>query len=158
LEAALKKLLDPAGPARVLQLHAPGGLGKTQFLRWAVARHLGDLRVPVARLDFDEADAAGLAEQPGTLGLVLARPFGRPLPNAPFQDLLGHWGRTAARWAPGALPRFAAVLADVVPPDGAALLILDPLEEVLLPRKGDLLPLLGAAAGLLDVCPPLRLI
>src|SRR5439155_7942024 len=41
----------------MLQLHARGGMGKTIFLRWLVARHCIPRRIPCARIDFDDPRA-----------------------------------------------------------------------------------------------------
>src|SRR5262249_49198958 len=51
LAGALATVLGVDDPW-VLQLHAPGGLGKTQFLCWMAARYCADRHIPCARIDF----------------------------------------------------------------------------------------------------------
>jgi hypothetical protein len=72
----------------ILQLHAPGGSGKTMFLRWLGPRWCLPHGVPIARVDFDFLDASerGLASA-FMLG-KLAERLDPQLPGAPLFELL----------------------------------------------------------------------
>lgn len=72
----------------ILQLHAPGGSGKTMFLRWLGPRWCLPRGVPIARVDFDFLDASerGLASA-FMLG-KLAERLDPQLSGAPLFELL----------------------------------------------------------------------
>jgi hypothetical protein len=157
LAAELARILAAErGSEWVLQLYAAGGMGKTQFLRWALARYCVPRSIPCARIDFDVTDAQTLLDQPGRLARILAESFSSQLPGAPLRHLLDGLARGSA--GPDPLGRLASVLLESLPLRTPALVLLDTLEEVLLPRPGVLAELLRAMSGLHARCPALRLL
>lgn len=58
--------------ASVLCLQASGGLGKTSFLRWLIARKAIPLGIACAKIDFDVHDPVQLTASPAHLVLALA--------------------------------------------------------------------------------------
>ncbi|HXF64526.1 MAG TPA: hypothetical protein VNK95_23045, partial [Caldilineaceae bacterium] len=95
---ATKSLLDellagqappPAGAHWVLQLYAPGGMGKSMYLRAVIARHCVEREIPCARLDFDYLDhLAALMREPWRLLLQMAYQLDIQLTGQPFQGYL----------------------------------------------------------------------
>ena len=85
--AAFESLL--ADPQRfILQMHAPGGSGKTLFLCWLGARWCLPRGVPIARVDFDFLGDSERALAPVFLLGKLAERLDTQLPGAPFFELL----------------------------------------------------------------------
>jgi cellulose synthase operon protein C len=72
----------------IFHMHATGGMGKTMFLRWLVARHLVPLRVACAKVDFDEINQANVARYPWLLLLPLCRQLNEQLPKTYFTELI----------------------------------------------------------------------
>jgi cellulose synthase operon protein C len=109
--AVYEKLMD-AKRRRVLNLHAPGGRGKTTQLRWLIARNLvperawpeghpfGDGRIPCARVDFDLVDPITATKYAWLVLLEVAAQLNQQLPKAPFNELLEEYG-----WATPLIPR-----------------------------------------------------
>ncbi|GAA0677475.1 hypothetical protein GCM10010193_33430 [Kitasatospora atroaurantiaca] len=159
-EEPLRALLTDSG-AKVLQLHAPGGAGKTSLLRWFAARHCQerDTPVPCAWIDFDTADPLTAAAHPWLLLLEAATQFDRQLPGEPFATLLLEYGPLAPALARNAGPssldrldgladpaslgrritaRFTATLAEALTGLGVpAVLLLDTFEELTLRAAPD---------------------
>jgi hypothetical protein len=116
--AAYERLIAGPGP-RVLQLHAPGGRGKTMELRWLISRQLvperpdvtGPLsvRIPCAKIDFDSVDPVNTTKTPWLVLLAAAAQLNQQLPHVPFAQFLEEHG-----WAVPLLPR------DVADPERAA--------------------------------------
>ncbi|WP_347975582.1 hypothetical protein [Microbacterium sp. ProA8] len=101
---ALQRLFA-GGEPWVLHLHAPGGRGKSMFLKNLLGRTCPALDHPVARVDFDHIDRLGLnTTQPWRLLLTMARQLNTQLPGQPFELLLATYGHLRA-----------ATFADVVP-------------------------------------------
>jgi len=76
-----------------LHLHAKGGMGKTAFLQWLVARHCvtWQARIPVARVDFDQIHIE--QRRPERVAFLLAEQLDTQLPRVsgslgPFSSLL----------------------------------------------------------------------
>jgi tetratricopeptide (TPR) repeat protein/peptidoglycan hydrolase-like protein with peptidoglycan-binding domain len=156
LASALDRVLDlKSGGPWALQLYAKGGMGKSQFLRWALARRCVPSGIPCARLDFDVANAQALADQPAKLALALAEPLNRQLAGSPLELLVEELRRNSA--GPDPIGRLAAALPDALPPGKPALILLDTVEEVLLPRPDALSALLGELVALHSRCPSIRL-
>ena len=106
----LERLLRPEGGHRAIQLHAAGGFGKTQFIRWVLARYSRDHRVPCAGSTSTKPDAAKLAAEPVTLALILARQYDRQFPRAPFENVLKRLDLAPDRRDKTLLDDFARVL------------------------------------------------
>lgn len=113
---AYEELIDPVGP-RTLNLHAPGGRGKTIQLRWLIARRLvpdaarGGMaggRVPCAKVDLDFIDPVNATRYPWIVLLEIAAQLNDQLPNPPFSSLLEEHG-----WATPLLRRNPADLEPV---------------------------------------------
>jgi cellulose synthase operon protein C len=101
--------------ARVLDLHAPGGRGKTIQLRWLFSRQLvpepgvrrgqplGGGRIPCAKVDFDLVDPVNATRYAWLVLLEAAAQLNEQLPRLPFNELLERDG-----WAAPLLRRNAA--------------------------------------------------
>ena len=137
----LRLLMMTDVPGRwVYQIHAAGGTGKTMFIRWAIARWCVEQRIPCARIDFDFANPAELARHPETLALQIARQWNRQLPGAPLDLLIGRLGPTRQG---GVSQPMAELAKSLTLPDGLnALVVLDTLEEVLIPQRPQLIEVL----------------
>ena len=77
----------------LMQLYGKGGYGKTMFVRWLIARHaIPTLRVPVARLDFDNLSLASFAAWPWLVLAPIAEQFKTQVEYAsatnPFESFL----------------------------------------------------------------------
>ncbi len=58
----------------MLQVYAPGGRGKTMFLRNLIGRYCPSRDIPVARIDFDFLEHLTInAQQPWRILLTIAR-------------------------------------------------------------------------------------
>jgi hypothetical protein len=78
----------------ILQLHAPGGMGKTMFVSNFVGRVCPSEELPTAKIDFDYvANLVQATFQPWRLLLLLARQLSDQLVGNPFRKLLDEWGR-----------------------------------------------------------------
>ncbi|HKO47356.1 MAG TPA: hypothetical protein VJV79_06520 [Polyangiaceae bacterium] len=90
---AWQRLRDDPG-RWILQLHAPGGMGKTMFLSNLVGRVCPKEEVPTAKVDFDfVAQLVQSTSEPWRLLLLLARQLNDQLEGKPFSSLLSEWGR-----------------------------------------------------------------
>ncbi len=181
LDAPLERLITGDGP-RVLQIHAPGGSGKTMQLRWFIARWCvpEPRRIPCARIDFDQASPTAAGQRPWLLLLELADQLNRQLPGAPFQELLNDRGvlrslldivpsRTlATAHATGQLSadhqvskevtdRFIRTLAETAG-DRPVVLVFDTFEQVLLHPEGRPGAILEQLAEVVRRCPAVRLL
>lgn len=72
----------------ILVLHAPGGSGKTMFLRWLAARYCLPRGIPMARVDFDFLDESEQELAPAFFIGKLAERLNAQLAGAPFYELL----------------------------------------------------------------------
>jgi len=97
------------GPDRwLLTIYGRGGIGKTMFVRWLVAREAipRPRCVPVAKLDFDDINISKLAQFPGLIFIRFAEQLNRQMKYAPFEEYLGSYAPFAALLLPPArLPR-----------------------------------------------------
>jgi hypothetical protein len=90
----------------MLHLHAPGGGGKTMFVKNVLGRRCPDRDIPVARIDFDYVARLGIATtEPWRLLLSVAAQLDPQLPNWPFQYMLDSYGVLQDVVRPEALPR-----------------------------------------------------
>jgi hypothetical protein len=114
-ETVLEELLD-GKPARILQLCAPDGLGKSMQLQWFIARRCVPARLPCARLDFDhEVNPVTASWHPWLLLLEAAAQLDQQITGLPFQELLAAYGhyrtlllRKPAAGELGTAPRHAS--------------------------------------------------
>ncbi|PSL51719.1 putative peptidoglycan binding protein [Saccharothrix carnea] len=87
---------------RVLQLHAPGGSGKTMELRWLLSRvlipqhtPLGRGRIPGTLVDFDFLEPVNVTRTPWLVLLEVATQLNHQLPGYPFKEFLEAYGWAA---------------------------------------------------------------
>lgn len=96
-EKPLVKLIMDDGDQWLLHLHAPGGRGKSMFLKNLLGRYCPRRNIPVAWLDFDHIDRLGVnTTQPWRLLLSIARQLDSQLEHSPFQSMLGTYGHLRA--------------------------------------------------------------
>lgn len=166
----------------LLQLLGGGGVGKTVFLRWLIARHCvleqDGACLPVARIDLDFVDHRTLGEFPLLVFLPLLQQLIRQVPNDSLHTLLLTLSEfDALLRRPGAgeeegyraglkeragmnrsllndLPRRLASALGAQP----VLVVLDTLEDMLLHHASGLEPVLQLLAALRAQCPGLKLI
>ncbi len=140
-------MLDsPEAESWALLLHAAGGLGKTMFLQWAIARWCVPRGVPCALINFDYSDPAVIAAEPWVFALEIARQWNKQIPGGPLGsviDRLEHWDSSSSE---NSLAHLVAALD--LPGKVQALIVLDTLEEVLIPRRHLLDRILGHLQGL----------
>ena len=167
-ERALELLLKDS-PQWMLQIHAPGGRGKTMFLRNLLGRTCPKENVPAARIDFDHvAHLSVVTNEPWRILLAIARQLNPQLQHTPFETILLSYGRFQAqlfsevhprRRSTGAIDegytkdydaksaelevpkKFRTQLAEVAG-DGTVVVVLDTAETVLHAEGADLEPLL----------------
>ncbi|MBX3001463.1 MAG: ATP-binding protein [Caldilineaceae bacterium] len=87
----LEDLLGDA-ERRILQIYAPGGMGKTMFLRATIARRCVPRDIPCARIDFD-LEPKDVAHSAWRLCLRMAQQLSQQLPRNPFEELLAQYER-----------------------------------------------------------------
>ena len=148
---------DP-GNKWILHLHAPGGMGKTMFVRWLLSRRClpEPYRVPFARVDFDFVDRITASQHRWRLFVDMARELDVQIPGyfgsliskfSEFERNLHHLESQQA--SPTQIPARdkleedilylftnAVLDADLNKP---IILIFDTLEEVILYHPDDLL-------------------
>lgn len=137
----------------VLQLHAAGGMGKTMFERWLVARHCipKPHRIPCARIDFDVVNPVAGMREPWLLLLEIADQLNGQILRQPFYELIARYDphramlrERGSKQTPATseeskdlretIPaRFEEILREL-PGSGPVLIIFDTLEEVILDR------------------------
>lgn len=74
----------------ILHLHAPGGMGKTMFVRWLISRRCvpEPYRIPCGRLDFDFVGSNKVSKHRWRLFLDLAREIDAQIPGNIFSSLI----------------------------------------------------------------------
>lgn len=163
----------------ILNLHAPGGMGKSMFIRNVIARRCVPENIPCAKVDFDFVPhLSNVAAEPWRLLLHIAQQLTRQMRASPFEELLNRYGHFAAEadsrliispreFVPvgrsdaeraqlqaDVLFSFTSALATV---DRPIVLILDTLEN-LLHGHMDLQALFNLLADVHDRCPRVRVI
>jgi cellulose synthase operon protein C len=96
LESFLTANTEPAdesdvGKKWILHLHAPGGMGKTMFVRWLIARRCVPLphTIPCGRVDFDFVNRSTANQHRWLLFLEIARELEVQIPGNYFHSLIG---------------------------------------------------------------------
>lgn len=116
----------------ILHIHATGGLGKTIFTRWLIARYLVPRRIPCARVDLDDFRLDHLVNSPLTLIYGLVEQWS----NQPGGSALGPLLETLYRakqipgWLPGLMGTVQLQLKGAAIPK--CVVVLDTLEEATL--------------------------
>lgn len=178
MEETFQELVDD-DQRWMLRIQAKGGMGKTMFLRWLIARRCAPdpPRIPCARIDFDFLKTAEL-QKPWQFLLRFAEQLDLQLPGAPLRDLfqdfaehesieLGDAQGSGAAATPFSeaqiesqsrdLPsRFAAALRESR--TGPVLLIFDTLEEAFLRHQTDVMGVLRVIADVQKEFSGLRLL
>ncbi|MGH9905722.1 MAG: hypothetical protein ACRD8U_09100, partial [Pyrinomonadaceae bacterium] len=88
---AFDALLKESGSASqkwIFQLYAAGGMGKTMFVRWLLARHCVPKSIPIARLDLDMVLLPTAQRHPWLLVLAIADQLNQQIPGSPFDEHL----------------------------------------------------------------------
>jgi len=181
-----EEVLDaPAdSPQWILNLYATGGMGKTIFLRWIIARFavVEPRRIPTARVDFDFLNLAVVNRHPWLVLLPIIEQLNAQLPEKGFSRLLVEYRkyrptlrrpdplddakameglsqgleRVSERERETFADRFASVLSEANL-DTPVLIMLDTLEEAIYPRPESLMPTIRVLDRLRARCSPARL-
>ncbi len=172
-ETALADLLIRGDDARsdaadpwLLEIHAPGGRGKTFFLKHLFARYCPQRDIPVARIDFDYVANLALATQePVRLLLAIAGQLSPQLPGSPLDTIVERnrahkallFNEALPRRSPatssqrgaddvsraiGDVPRQICHEVNAALHDDPLLIVIDTVENVLHTPDADLMPLL----------------
>jgi hypothetical protein len=153
----------------ILQLLATGGMGKTMFVRWMLARKCVLDGIPCARLDFDD-----LVNIPCLRGWEIVTrflsQFIRQVPDSSLsfvetelkdlsEKLRGTSGIDVATADETAL-NYVSRIADALhsQTSGAVLLVLDTTEEAVLRNKADIPSLFAILKSIHDAFPQLRVV
>jgi tetratricopeptide (TPR) repeat protein len=178
--ARFEAMLDGRGAA-VMELHAPGGRGKSMQLRWLIARYClpEPRRIACARLDFDIIDPITAARSPWLVILELAAQLNPQMPGKPLSELLASYGEFSGvlrrevgletagltteldtrqvELAGVITTRFATALAEnsIGRP---ILVVFDTLEELVLRPEASPAELITDLVRVQAVCPDLRII
>lgn len=150
--------IEQDGPRWITQIHATGGMGKTMFLRWFIARYCVPRRILCARVDFDFVGPDEIVREPFRVLLRLARQLDPQLPGSPLRELI------LRASSPSFLGTLSAVAEQFAGALGAVtlgrpiVLVLDTLEEPLLNHGESLAALLHGLAIVRRACPDLRVV
>lgn len=143
----------------ILHLHAPGGMGKTMFVRWLISRRCvpQPYTIPCGRVDFDFVDRITASHHRWRLFLDIARDLEVQIPGNYFHSLITRFSeyerilnhQETQRDSPAQLPPRDKLEEEMLFLFGNALrdaklekpviLIFDTLEEVILYHPEDLL-------------------
>lgn len=161
----------------ILHLHAPGGSGKTMFIRWLIARQCVPERIPCAHVDFDFLfPNAATLKLPHIL-LRISEQLNKQLHGGPFYDLIKslqeHLSIASQNESPDAkaqppadsssdveenfLYRFTSALYEARL-NGPVIFIFDTLEDALLHQQGDILSLVRHISAVRKACSGVRLV
>ena len=151
----------------ILQICATGGMGKTMFLRWAIARRCvpAPHYIPCARIDFDFEDPLGMTQEPLRLFLKIANQLDQQIPASPLYELiqqLEEYTSSPQSSVQGHLineipDRFASALQEAHS-DKPVVLIFDTLEEAIFQQQASINALVEQVARLHEKFPSVRLI
>ena len=169
--------------AFLMHLHAPGGAGKTAFLRWLVSRYAivergsGAARIPVAKVDIDQVDVTAARRWPWLLLAPVIRQLNLQINGAPLEGLLSLMQplealvRRGHREAPSQTGLFATaesvsvtlgstIYGDMAEQLGKAkcLVIFDTVEELMLHLPVQFVALVSGLGEVRKRCPGLRVL
>ncbi len=91
----------------IFHLYAMGGMGKTMFVRWLIARHCvpAQRAIPVARLDFDFLHLPMVVRYPWLLILSIAHQLNQQIEGSPFNEhLQSYWQYISLLRPPNEMP------------------------------------------------------
>lgn len=169
----------------IFHLYATGGMGKTMFARWLIARHLvpEPQRIPVARLDFDFLHLPSIQRFPWLLMLPIAEQLEGQIENLVFKDFLKKYGKYLSFLRPSEITQgdntraakeaelnsITQIQIDSIFSlqfdtlgesnfDKPFVVILDTLEEMILHNKAALLTVLRQLKKIHDYYPSMRLL
>jgi len=177
-ERRLRRLLSASNGKWIIDLHGPGGVGKTTLLKWFVSHRLvrRRVRVPCVHIDFDAVSLSAVLQFPWLLAIEIASQLDRQLP----QSVFGTMSQSFARFRPllkadGTLSdeseqalRQEAATTDLWPSLLSGLrslssscpivIMVDTLEDASLHRPDDLMAVLLNLSALHDASPAVRLV
>ncbi|MDI1478910.1 peptidoglycan-binding protein [Polyangium sp. y55x31] len=168
LDAHADRVLDGAKAGDrtepwIHQIVAKGGMGKTAFLRWLIARRAVPERIPCAKVDFDFVERTHAAREPARLLVTLVTQLDDQIGGRAFREILARFaarerlGSTATNPGSADLPHeIGAALRGSNP--GVVLLVLDTTEESILYDRETLPHLIEAVARIHDEYAGVRLI
>lgn len=164
----------------ILHLHAPGGMGKTMFVRWLISRRCAPrpYTIPCGRVDFDFVDRITSSQHRWRLFLNIARALEVQIPGnifhslitrfTEYENILSHAETQTDSPTPAQLPPREQLEQQILYLIGTALenakldkpiiLIFDTLEEVILYHPDDLLELVRQVDEIRKVAPQVLLI
>ena len=174
----LRRLLNSTNGKWIVNLHGPGGVGKTTLLKWFVSHRLvrRRLRIPCVHIDFDAVSLSAVLQFPWLLAIEIASQLDRQLPQsvfgtmvqsfARFRPLLTADGRLtddseqALRDEASTTDLWPSLLSGLrsLPPGRPIAIIVDTLEDASLHRPGDLLRVVRNLSSLHDAAPAVRLV
>ncbi len=123
----------PAHPW-IFHLHASGGIGKTMFTRWLIARYLVPARIPCARVDLDDFKLDELVNYPLRLIRRVIEQWSKQPKGAALATLLEKLVREeqVPGWNQNVVQLINSQLAGSAIGSGSVVVILDTLEEATL--------------------------
>ena len=165
----------------IFQLYAKGGMGKTMFVRWLLARHCVPSEIPIARLDFDFVNRQMARRYPWLLFLSIAEQLNKQLADEPFNRYLRNYfhvvslltddgsGPVSRSAREKELKSVESQLRDTIVSNfidaltessfrGTFVIVLDTLEEMSLQRKQSLMAILNQLREIHDGCDRARLL
>ena len=160
---ALDSFLGTIGAERtwIWHMHASGGVGKTTFLRWLIARHLLPKpgRAICARIDFDDYRLDVLVTRPLRAIADILRQVDRQRPSTDLQDVVRSLDAAASEpgWNEGLIESVAMQLGRVKI-DIPVVVVLDTLEDATRTQAAWLCHLVETIAKLRFVMPKLTLV
>lgn len=87
VEKVLLSLLDKGNrDSRILEIHAPGGSGKTMALRWLIAHHCIPRNLPIVHIDFDYL--AGKSQHPSSILSLCIQQLSNQLPGSSLRSIV----------------------------------------------------------------------
>lgn len=172
-------------PRWIFHLHATGGMGKTMFIQWLIARYCipEPRKIPVARLDFDYLHLPTAESYPWLLILAIVEQLNQQIENSPFNEhLSSYWHFIPLLYPPSETPgdSFRADLEeqvrnisepkiktilektfDALTDSGFQnpfVIVLDTLEEMILHHGEKLIAVLNQLETIHKIYPPMRLL
>lgn len=145
----------------IWHMHASGGVGKTTFLRWLIARLLLPKpgRAICARIDLDDYELDMLVSRPLRAVADILRQVDRQRPSADLKDIVRNLDAAASEpgWNDSLIESIAVQLQQVMI-DTPVVIVLDTLEDATRTQKDWLRHLVETIARLRVVMPRLTLV